>query len=428
MPLSQGLLSFLLLLELVLLNYAAAAAKIKTNNRRHQLQHLSDETQIQNMLSSDEMTAILIQSKHGSNANVSAGYKIEHALKTISKSTTNVFQLFHADAIKQIQKTHIQSIFAKSITGGLPCLLIYQWGLKSIQSSIPLSASTLMQLTKKNKKHKLKKELLEMLNTFVPSYKLKRLQGNETKLKKWLHRGKKRIPRIVLPITSNVPPAWYRRLSLLYNSRIKLGWITKTNTSMAWIRMINATNSTQIQSSRVVKYIQTHIKDVYVSRITTQKQFQKICKRSCIIGVFQFGNLNGGSELESLQKLATRAFQRVEYGERGLLDMKVEKAPIKFGWMMASQQETFVNALNLIRTPCLVSLNNAKKVYSVHQSRIPMNDNKMYNFVKKLLTGQHTFTKWVSKHGFDTLLDVEHPDREPTDVPVWYESYNQPDL
>ena len=88
MPLSQGLLSFLLLL---VLNYAAAAAKIKTNNRRHQLQHLSDETQIQNMLSSDEMTAILIQSKHGSNANVSAGYKIEHALKTISKSTTNVF-------------------------------------------------------------------------------------------------------------------------------------------------------------------------------------------------------------------------------------------------------------------------------------------------------------------------------------------------
>ena len=52
----------------------------------------------------------------------------------------------------------------------------------------------------------------------------------------------------------------------------------------------------------------------------------------------------------------------------------------------------------------------------------------MYNFVKKLLTGQHTFTKWVSKHGFDTLLDVEHPDREPTDVPVWYESYNQQDL
>ena len=120
MPLSQGLLSFLLLLVLVLLNYAAAASKIKTNNRRHQLQHLSDETQIQNMLSSDEMTAILIQSKHGSNANVSAGYKIEHALKTISKSTTNVFQLFHADAIKQIQKTHIQSIFAKAITGGLP--------------------------------------------------------------------------------------------------------------------------------------------------------------------------------------------------------------------------------------------------------------------------------------------------------------------
>ena len=456
---SVGLFSFLFML-LHGHNNNTANAMAHSSLRR-----LSATDLFNNILSTDEMTALLIQSKHGSNANVSTGYKIERALKSLSiprsKQPTNVFQFWYTDVKDLVQNTQRQevsvgSLLSKSLVDcGLPCLCVWTWGLKSVHSSIPLSSSTLMRITgnNKRKKNKIRKELVDVLNSFVPAFQLKYLNhkggngggnsnsnsnsnsnGKQKQILQWIRKGKMKSTRVAVIGQTKSPPVWLKRLSLLYASRVRFAWTTVKYKAVAglhkdkdksWIRWYNSTIITKIPTHTLASALVSKINATYVPRLRTRHDFETICASSCILGVFQFGNLRGGQELEALRALASRAFARVQYGERGLADMKIDRAPVKFAWIMASQQETLVRELNLFRTPCLVSLHSKRRVYTVHQSRIPMNVDKMYQFVQSLLTGQRNkVTKWISdlSGGFETLIDTELDSNEPTDLPVWYDA------
>ena len=320
-----------------------------------------------------------------------------------------------------------------------------------MHSPIPLSSSTLMKLAgrNKNKGKRIRRQLVEMLESFVPSSKLKqwrKTRTSPTSPKKnmtspwmsWLKKKRTRITRVVLPLpmTTKQPPAWLKRLSLLYQERVEFRWRRQENAALsksknsstnlvADVRLHQSKMLYHVPARNLTSFLKDSVANVAVKRIRTQHDFQILCSTSCILGFFQFGDKRGGDELVSLEKLASRSFARVSYGEGGLNEMRVERAPVRFGWMMASQQETLVRRLNLIRTPCLVSLNSETKKYTVHQNRIPMDINKMFRFVKGLLSGQRKVTKYFSTDGkggsFESLVDEETEEKEPVDVPVWFE-------
>lgn len=451
-------LQLLTLLHLLLLVSSEASKGLQ----KHLLRRLTADDLFENLLSSDEMTVVLVQSKHGLNKNVSTGYKIEKAMRSMSNRPSNIFRLYHVDIAEKVLDTRknlvsFGSLLSKSLAEAhTPCLLLWQWGLKSVHSPIPLSSSTLMTLigTKKNKDKKIRTKLVAMLESFVPFTKLKQWNkmqqpsssSSSPKIKKkrswisWLKKNRKRTARVVLSLPSSTkqPPAWLKRLSLLYQERVEFRWRLHESEKIqgqknenfskfvADVRLLHSKILHQVPTRNLTSFLKESVANVNVKRIRTQQEFQNLCSSSCIIGFFQFGDKRGGDELTSIEMLASKSFARVSYGERGLSEMHVERAPVQFGWMMASQQETLVRQLNLIRTPCLVSLNAISKKYMVHQNRIPMDVEKMYRFVKSLLSGQRQVTRWIGdgKGGsFTSLVDEETEEKEPMDVPVWFEQH-----
>jgi hypothetical protein len=403
------------------------------------LPNLSSIDLFEHVLSSDEIHLVLVQSKHGTNKNVSCGYKIERALQKLTTKPSNIYQVSTVQTTDIVQNQRKQDVefgalLSQSLTEGIPCLLVWQWGLKSIHSPIPLSASTLARLVKKRNHRGIKKHLSLTLNSFVPmASSLKTFKGQK-KLKRsnaWMSKRSKTIKVLFHDNDRRhlEPPPWYKRLSLLYDSRVRFGWRkprstkkskTKTKNSTVSIRWNLNVSAINLHPEVLEQELQKQVQDVVVPRIRTRKEFEALCSKSCVLGLFEFGTYRGGNEVATLRKLASKRFARVAYGEHGLSDMLVENTPIRFGWVMASQQERFLMDLNVFQTPCLISINSMKKIYTVHQNRMPMNMNKMYAFIRRLLSGQHQVTQWTGVGSFASLIDVEHESKEPNEIPVWY--------
>lgn len=427
---------------------------------KHSFLNLSDKPeQFHKLLSSEEIVVLLVQSKYGSNSNVSVGYKIEAGIKSLSKKSSNVFKFAKVqsedilqDPTRKNSKVEYGKLLSNSLKDGIPCLLIFQWGLKSIRSAIPLSSSTLRQLVRRKTKRYIRKNINEVLTSFVPmSSTLKIWNNNNNNPLKWIRKNKKQTRVLFYDNISNEPPPWYKRLSLLFDDgRVRFGWINSkmkggndkavASIKVRWAPLSPSTSSTNDTTSAtkskilpiqtmmpnmLQKQLLDNVDTINVPRIRTKKEFVSLCQTSCVLGIFEFGDKRGGNEVLALRELASKTFARVAYSEKSLLDMKVERAPIHFGWIMASQQERLLTELNIFRTPCLLSVNRKSKKYTVHQNRIPMNVDLMYSFIRKLFSGQHKVTTWRgNKNGgsFETLFDIEQDDNEPQDIKVWYDT------
>eukprot|EP00946_MAST-07B_sp_MAST-7B-sp1_P002716 g2716.t1 len=162
----------------------------------------------------------------------------------------------------------------------------------------------------------------------------------------------------------------------------------------------------------------------------------------CLVGIFQFGDMRGGAELDALRKVASRGFLRIAYGSRGVADMAVERAPIRgFGWILASQQPDLLRHLDLFQTPCVIAMNVKKGLYTVHQSRLPPDPEMIYRFTMSVLAGGRRLTKVRqirrktkkkkknakrSRHSagavrLGSLFRKETEDAEVADIPTWFE-------
>ena len=87
---SIGSISFLLISMMYL---SLGKKSTKEFTVKHSFLNLSDKPeQFHKLLSSEEIVVLLVQSKYGSNSNVSVGYKIEAGIKSLSKKSSNVFK------------------------------------------------------------------------------------------------------------------------------------------------------------------------------------------------------------------------------------------------------------------------------------------------------------------------------------------------
>ena len=167
------------------------------------LPNLSSIDLFEHVLSSDEIHVVLVQSKHGTNKNVSCGYKIERALQKLITKPTNIYQVSTVqptDVVQDQRKHDVEfgALLSQSLTEGIPCLLVWQWGLKSVNSPIALSASTLARLVKKRNHRDIKTHLTRLLNSFVPmasSMKTFKGQKKSKRSNAWMSKRSKTICR-----------------------------------------------------------------------------------------------------------------------------------------------------------------------------------------------------------------------------------------
>ena len=192
------------------------------------------------IIHTEEIAVVLVQSNHGSNKNVSVGYKIEKALQSLS-TKQSIYTLAHVDTRDTVYNQRKQEVafgtfLAKSLHEGTPCLLLWQWGLKSMHTPIPISAATLGTLVRKRQPKQIKQHLLSMLNRLVPmSSSMRMFQGKKKNKKahKWLldsnGKDQRTVTRVMLHTVGHASslPAWYKRLSLLYDDgRGTFGYVT----------------------------------------------------------------------------------------------------------------------------------------------------------------------------------------------------------
>ena len=165
---------------------AAPATSPKTDGG---ILHITGRDMFDHVMPSDEFWVFAVGSSlDGSNR--TAQLALERAMDDLAEIPSLPFRLAIADADEYVEGTDGDDLLfreqhAKSLASGTPALLLYQYGLKGLDTTLPLGPSAIKGLVqeakhKAKKKSKSKKkrrkivqhmrrELLDMLGTFFPS-------------------------------------------------------------------------------------------------------------------------------------------------------------------------------------------------------------------------------------------------------------------